>query len=109
MFRSLRKPETQSVSININGQMVQVAEGSSLWAAMALHGETQTRLASVSGQPRSAYCAMGVCFECLVEVNGVPNQQACLTTVEEGMHVCSQDLTEQSIAALHQKESADHE
>ena len=30
---------------------------------------------------------MGVCFECLVEVNGKPNQQACLITPENGMEV----------------------
>ncbi|SDQ24204.1 (2Fe-2S)-binding protein [Pseudovibrio sp. Tun.PSC04-5.I4] len=109
MFRSLRKSETRNVSLTLNGQTVQVAEGSSLWAAMALHGETHTRLAAVSGEQRSAYCAMGVCFECLVKIDGVSNQQACLTTVVDGMSVSSQKLTEQTIAPLCQKERADHE
>ncbi|WNZ53685.1 (2Fe-2S)-binding protein (plasmid) [Microbulbifer sp. MKSA007] len=109
MFRSLRKTETPNVSITINGQAVQVAEGSSLWAAMALSGTTQTRLASVSGDQRSAYCAMGVCFECLVEIDGIPNQQACLTKVSEGMEVRSQLLTEQSIAPLSSDEGAQHD
>jgi NADH dehydrogenase/NADH:ubiquinone oxidoreductase subunit G len=30
---------------------------------------------------------MGVCFECLVEIDGIPNQQACMTPVKEGMQV----------------------
>jgi NADH dehydrogenase/NADH:ubiquinone oxidoreductase subunit G len=30
---------------------------------------------------------MGVCFECLVEIDGVPNQQACMTPVRSGMRI----------------------
>jgi hypothetical protein len=33
---------------------------------------------------------MGVCFECLVEVDGVPSRQSCLVAVREGMKVCRQ-------------------
>ena len=32
-------------------------------------------------------CLMGVCFDCLVEVDGRPNVQACMVTVREGMRV----------------------
>jgi len=63
---------------------------------MALSGETITRLAPVTGQERSAYCAMGVCFECLVEIDHLPNQLACLTEVSEGMIVKRQAITETS-------------
>jgi NADH dehydrogenase/NADH:ubiquinone oxidoreductase subunit G len=34
---------------------------------------------------------MGVCFDCLVVVDGVPNTRACVTWVREGMHVARQD------------------
>lgn len=98
MFRSLRKKAASYVSVTINGSLLQVPEGSSIWAAMALAGYHQTRLASISQQQRSAYCAMGVCFECLVEVDGVPNQQACLGVVRDGMTIKSQLLTETSQA-----------
>jgi predicted molibdopterin-dependent oxidoreductase YjgC len=30
---------------------------------------------------------MGICFDCLVEIDGVPNQRACQTLVQEGMRV----------------------
>jgi predicted molibdopterin-dependent oxidoreductase YjgC len=33
---------------------------------------------------------MGVCFECLVIVDGVGNRQACLTPLREGMVVKTQ-------------------
>ena len=39
------------------------------------------------GQPRGLYCGIGLCFDCLVTVNGTPNMRACLTTVAAGMVV----------------------
>ncbi len=34
---------------------------------------------------------MGVCFECLVTIDGVPNRQSCLIEVAEGMRIRSQE------------------
>jgi len=93
MFRKLPHPPRPDVTISINGKAVRVAEGTSVWAAMALDGQDVTRLSPVSRKPRSAYCAMGVCFECLVEVDGMPNRQACLLEAAEGMKVLSQRIT----------------
>ncbi|MEH6648925.1 MAG: (2Fe-2S)-binding protein [Motiliproteus sp.] len=96
MFRSLSKASAEQVQLQINGKPISVAAGSSVWSAMALAGQTTTRLAPVTEQPRSAYCAMGVCFECLVEIDGMPNRQACLTPVEAGMAIVQQHITETS-------------
>jgi predicted molibdopterin-dependent oxidoreductase YjgC len=45
------------------------------------------RATPVSGSPRAPYCMMGVCFDCLMEIDGVPNRQACLVPVAEGMRI----------------------
>jgi len=34
---------------------------------------------------------MGVCFECLVNVDGVASTRACMTWVKEGMDVKTQN------------------
>jgi len=94
MFRSISKSTLQRIPIEINGQTVSVPEGITVWSSMALSGETTTRLSPVTKQKRSAYCAMGVCFECLVQIDGQPNQQACLTLVREGMKIQKQIITE---------------
>jgi len=65
---------------------------------MALNDETTTRLAPLTKEKRSAYCAMGVCFECLVEIDGLPNQRACQTIVKDGMKVSRQEITQDTIA-----------
>ena len=53
-------------------------------------GETVTPGAVVTSQSASSrgpYCMMGVCFDCLVEINGLPNQQACMIKAKSGMTV----------------------
>lgn len=96
MFQSLRQPDGVRVRIVVNGREVEAVPGQSVWSAMALDGQTVTRHAALSGEMRSAYCAMGVCFECMVEIDGLPNQQACLRQVAEGMVVTTQNITEES-------------
>ena len=46
---------------------------------------------AVKGDNRAPVCLMGVCFECMMEIDGKPNQQSCLVTVREGMKVNRQD------------------
>lgn len=96
MFRYLPSNNEFTVRVSINGNEVDVPKGCSVWSAMAKAGETITRLSSVTEQERSAYCAMGVCFECLVEIDGIPNRQACLSEVYEGMSICGQTIAESS-------------
>ena len=100
MFRSVTKEmdHPATLDIAINGKAISVAPGTTVWAAMALAGETATRVSPVNQQVRSAYCAMGVCFECMVEIDGMPNQQACLTEVTQGMQINHQVITEATIA-----------
>lgn len=102
MFRYLSQPSgshsDSQVRLTINDREISVPAGTSVWAAMAQTGETVTRLSPVNEQERSAYCAMGVCFECLVEIDGMPNRQACLTQVQDGMSVKRQEITQTSEA-----------
>ncbi|WP_170763328.1 (2Fe-2S)-binding protein [Ruegeria lacuscaerulensis] len=99
MFRSLQDHNRDRVTLTINGQQVAAREGQTVWSAMAVSGQVETRKAALSGDARSAYCAMGVCFECMVNIDGLPNQQACLRRVSEGMNVTTQHIAEDSEAS----------
>ena len=104
MFIPLQQnPVSEQVDILINGESVQVAKGISAAAALLKHGLKANRQSLVSGNQRGPYCMMGVCFECLVEINGIANQQACMTQVEEGMSIRKQ--SQYRLIALPQKES----
>lgn len=81
----------RSVSLSFNDQPLSVPAGMSVAAAMLMAGVRRFRATPVSESPRAAYCMMGVCFECLVEIDGVPNRQSCLIEVQEGMRIRSQE------------------
>lgn len=76
-----------SVTVTIEGQSVRVPVGESVAAAVLVHALDHTRITPISGAPRAPFCMMGVCFECLMEIDGVANRQACLVPVAEGMRI----------------------
>ena len=75
------------VIIHFEGREITVPVGTTVAAALLQAGEAEFRSTPVSGAARGPYCMMGVCFECLVEIDGAPNQQACMTPVRDGMRV----------------------
>ncbi len=80
-----------SVTLDIEGITVTVAKGTSVAAAALLAGLSSTRNTPVNGAPRAPYCFMGVCFECLMDIDGQANQRACQIIACEGMVVRIQD------------------
>jgi D-hydroxyproline dehydrogenase subunit gamma len=88
VFRPLSAdPGEATVSFEFDGEVFQCAAGTSLAAAILCNTDAAFRETPVSGSPRAAFCMMGACFECLVEVDGVENKQACMTVVQDGMRV----------------------
>jgi sarcosine oxidase subunit alpha len=90
-------PEVQrgrSVKINVDGKTVQAYEGETIAAALLSAGIHIFRLSQKNKEPRGLFCGMGVCYDCLVTVDGVHAIRACLTQVAEGMQVeTCQELT----------------
>lgn len=90
MFKSVLYPESppvELVDIEVDGLPLQVPRRHTLAAALLGANVYTFRHTPVSGAPRGPLCMMGVCFECLVEVDGVPNRQACMCEVQPGMRV----------------------
>src|SRR5687768_9866627 len=75
MLKRIDGPARATVTVTIEGEQAAVPEGVSVSAALLMHGLTFTRTTAISQIPRAPYCLMGVCFECLVVVDGVPNVQ----------------------------------
>lgn len=75
------------VTIYFEGDRLEVPEGETVVAAVIASGAEYTRTTPVSGKHRAPYCQMGVCFDCLMEIDGIPNQQACMIQVRDGMIV----------------------
>ena len=77
-----------SVRFTFDGTEIEALDGETIAAALGARHVTAVREAR-SGAPRGPFCGMGVCFDCLVTVNGRPSQRACLTKVEAGLDVRS--------------------
>jgi predicted molibdopterin-dependent oxidoreductase YjgC len=78
------------VRLTLDGRPVTAFQGESVATLLLAEGHTATRR-TPGGEPRGVFCGMGVCFDCLVVVDGVPNTRACVTWVREGMAVARQD------------------
>ena len=87
MFKRVFTWSNSTVTVTIKGKPVAVPAGDSVAAAVFAAGFDHTRTSPVSGGRRAPYCMMGICFECLVEIDGVPNEQACMTSVRDGMQI----------------------
>jgi sarcosine oxidase subunit alpha len=77
-------------ALTIDGKSIRARDGDSVAAAMLAAGLERCRTTPVSGAPRAPYCLMGVCFDCLVTIDGVGNRQGCLVPVREGMAIETQ-------------------
>ena len=88
MFKYIRvHPENLTVKVTLNGKYIEVPIGHTVATTMLISQQKHSRRSPVSGEQRGPFCLMGTCFECLVEIDGVPNQQACMTEVKDGMDV----------------------
>ncbi|MBP0446314.1 (2Fe-2S)-binding protein [Roseomonas sp. SSH11] len=90
MFATRPEARPASVEVFVEDRPVMVPEGASAAAAVLLAGIPAIRETPVSGAPRLPYCMMGVCFDCLAEIDGVANRQACMVMVTPGMRIAPQ-------------------
>jgi predicted molibdopterin-dependent oxidoreductase YjgC len=78
-------------TFTLDAQLVQAYPGETIAAALLAAGIRTLRRTRKSGAPRGIFCGMGVCFDCLIVVDGRPHLRACLTEAQPGMQVTVQD------------------
>lgn len=79
-----------TLTFTVDGRAIRARIGDTVAGAMLAAGIDHCRTTPVSGMPRAPYCLMGVCFDCLVTIDGVGSRQGCLVPVREGMQVETQ-------------------
>lgn len=93
MFKQLPDSQAETVEVILNGQKTIVPEGITVAALSLVQGLRFTRTTPVSSAKRAPFCMMGVCYECLMVIDGIANQRACVTTVKNGMKIDAQQGT----------------
>ncbi len=86
MFKRLAE-KGPAISITVDGRKLSARAGDTVAAALLAAGIDHCRTTPVTGAPRAPYCMMGVCFDCLVTIDGVGNRQGCLVPVADGMQI----------------------
>jgi predicted molibdopterin-dependent oxidoreductase YjgC len=71
----------------VDGAAVPAFEGESVAAALLAAGRRGLRVSPRLGEPRGMYCGIGLCFECVLVIDGQPGVRACQTPVRDGMLV----------------------
>jgi thioredoxin reductase len=77
---------SDTIEFDFDGEKVTARAGESLAAALTAHGAKAFRT-TATGAERGVFCGMGVCQDCLVEIDGRANQRACMVKVEYPMRV----------------------
>ena len=76
----------EAVAVTIDGRQVMALPGEMVAAALLAAGRPHSGASFVAGLPRGAFCFMGVCQSCLVEVDG-ERRRGCVTPVRAGMRI----------------------
>ena len=86
-MRRINQDDGPQVIFEFEGEPLMARRGDSVAAALLAGNHWTFRTTPVNGAARGPFCMMGSCFDCLVEIDGVANRQACMIEISEGMRV----------------------
>jgi aerobic-type carbon monoxide dehydrogenase small subunit (CoxS/CutS family) len=78
---------TEKVSFTFNGKDFQCESGQTIAAALIAADQRELRSTRFGNEPRSIFCGIGICYDCVVVVDGIANQRSCLIEARDGMKV----------------------
>ena len=87
MFRLRPESPAATIAVEVEGRVVLVPAGASAAAAVLMAGHSSIRETPVGASERGPYCMMGICFDCLAEIDGAPNRQSCMVAARPGMRI----------------------
>lgn len=92
--------ESETFSISFDGEPIDALPGQTIAAALIAAGQRSWRITRQTGEARGLFCGIGVCFDCLVTVNGVTSVRACLATAMPGDVVTTEHGTPRAELAV---------
>ncbi|MBI2198380.1 MAG: (2Fe-2S)-binding protein [Candidatus Rokubacteria bacterium] len=77
-------------TFTLDGEPVEAYPGETVAGALLASGRRIARRSPRRGEPRGLFCAMGICHDCRMLVDGEPNVRTCLAPARPGMVVETQ-------------------
>jgi len=81
----------KTVTITVDGKQLQAKEGEPILATLLANGIIVSRYTTKRHEARGLFCGIGQCTDCAMVVNGKPNVRTCVTPVQDGMVIETQD------------------
>ncbi|UCH02948.1 MAG: (2Fe-2S)-binding protein [Candidatus Bathyarchaeota archaeon] len=82
----------KEVNIVVDGKMLKAIEGEPIASALMANKIITFRKTRITKEPRGYFCGIGLCTDCMMIVNGVPNVRTCITPVTKGMKIETQTV-----------------
>ena len=79
-----------NIKFTFDGESINAITGQSVAAALLAANQRALRKTRFYNNDRGVFCGIGVCFDCLVVIDGITNQRACLIEAKPGMKVQTQ-------------------
>ncbi len=83
--------EHKQVTIRVDGVEIEACEGEPVAAALMAAGVKVFRMTRKRKEPRGIFCAVGRCTDCVMTVDGQSNVRTCITPVQDGMEIQTQE------------------
>ena len=77
----------EKITFTYNGDEFTCESGQSIAAGLIASDNRELRKTRFGNEPRSIFCGIGICFDCVVVIDGVANQRSCLIEAKPGMKV----------------------
>jgi hypothetical protein len=77
------------ITLSFDGRTLPAVAGDSVAAALIRAGISSWRTTRHRARPRGLFCGIGVCYDCLLRIDGSPSQRACLVPAADGMELTS--------------------
>jgi predicted molibdopterin-dependent oxidoreductase YjgC len=81
---------SRAFEIEVDGEKITAYEGETVATALVAAGKVTTQQTPKKNEPRGVYCGIGLCYGCIMVIEGVPNTKACQTQVKPGLRVETQ-------------------
>lgn len=78
------------VTLTVDGKPIKAIKGEMILAALLAQGIIISRYTEKRKEPRGFFCAIGMCTDCVMIVDGIPNTRTCVTPVKDGMVIETQ-------------------
>jgi predicted molibdopterin-dependent oxidoreductase YjgC len=77
----------KKITISVDGNKMEAIEGEPIAAALMANGIRIFRRTRKRFEPRGVFCAIGLCTDCIMTVDGVSNVRTCVTMAKDGMDI----------------------